>query len=99
MFTNDRYPASTNADGTMKGAGDWSCETTLVGRGAAIGSNATILPGLRIGEGALIGAGAVVIADVPAHAIVAGVPARIVGDRRPGAVNGDALSLAAGGLS
>ncbi|SDY36859.1 transferase hexapeptide (six repeat-containing protein) [Jannaschia faecimaris] len=79
MFTNDVYPAATNADGTLKGSDDWTCEPTHVGRGAAIGSNATILCGLRIGTGALIGAGAVVTRDVPDGAIMAGVPARRIG--------------------
>ncbi|ETX28752.1 acyltransferase [Roseivivax isoporae] len=82
MFTNDRFPASTNPDGSLKGAADWVCEETLICRGASIGSNATILPGLRVGVGALVGAGAVVTTDVPDHAIVAGVPARVVGDTR-----------------
>ncbi len=82
MFTNDRYPASTTADGAMKGADDWLCEETLVCHGASIGSNATVLPGLRIGVGAIVGAGAVVTRDVPDHAVVAGVPARVVGDAR-----------------
>ncbi len=82
MFTNDRYPASTNSDGMPKGAADWVCESVHVGRGASIGSNATVLPGLQIGAGALVAAGAVVTRDVPDNAVVAGVPARIVGDRR-----------------
>ncbi len=76
MFTNDKYPASTNSDGTLKGAGDWECETTIVRKGAAIGSNATILCGVTIGEYAVIGAGAVVTRDVAPHTTVAGVPAR-----------------------
>lgn len=82
MFTNDRFPAATGADGQPKGADDWVMERTLVRRRAAIGSGATILCGLEIGEGALVGAGAVVIRPVPAHAVVAGNPARIVGDAR-----------------
>lgn len=82
MFTNDRYPASTTPDGALKGAADWECLPTHVGAGASIGSNATILCGLTIGPGALIGAGAVVTRDVPAHAVVAGVPARRIGDAR-----------------
>jgi acetyltransferase-like isoleucine patch superfamily enzyme len=76
MFTNDKNPRATNDDGTLKGASDWSCEPTHVGKRASIGSGATILCGIRIGEGALIGAGAVVTRDVPPHAVVAGVPAR-----------------------
>jgi acetyltransferase-like isoleucine patch superfamily enzyme len=82
MFTNDRLPRATNEDGSLQGAADWVCEPTRVGRGASIGSNATILCGLTIGERALVGAGAVVTRDVPPFAIVAGNPARIVGDVR-----------------
>lgn len=84
MFTNDRYPAASNPDGTPKRDGDWRCEATLVREGASIGSNATILCGLRIGRHALVGAGAVVTRDVPDHAIVAGVPAKVIGDTRKG---------------
>ncbi|WP_295532802.1 acyltransferase [uncultured Thioclava sp.] len=80
MFTNDMYPASTNPDGSLKGAQDWECLETVIGRGASIGSNATILCGISIGPGALIGAGAVVTRNVPARTVVAGVPARIIGD-------------------
>ncbi|WP_108502353.1 acyltransferase [Paracoccus indicus] len=82
MFTNDLLPASTNPDGSLKGANDWNLLRTRVSRGAAIGSNATILCGITIGESALIGAGAVVTQDVPAYAIVVGVPARVTGDIR-----------------
>ena len=85
MFTNDRHPASTNADGSLKGAQDWTCERTHVGRGAAIGSNATILPGVTIGKGAVVGAGAVVTHDVPENTTVIGVPARAVGGAKSGA--------------
>jgi acetyltransferase-like isoleucine patch superfamily enzyme len=82
MFINDAYPAAVNADGILQSADDWTCLGTRVGRNASIGSNATILGGISIGEYALVGAGAVVTHDVPPHAIVAGVPARIVGDAR-----------------
>jgi UDP-2-acetamido-3-amino-2,3-dideoxy-glucuronate N-acetyltransferase len=81
MFTNDRYPRATNADGTPQSETDWSAESTRVERGASIGSNATIVSGVTIGRGALIGAGAVVTKDVAAWCIAAGVPARIVGSR------------------
>jgi acetyltransferase-like isoleucine patch superfamily enzyme len=82
MFTNDRYPRATSAAGTLQTEADWAVEPTRVKRAASIGSNATILAGVTIGEGALVGAGAVVTKDVPDHAIVAGAPARIIGDAR-----------------
>lgn len=76
MFTNDKNPRAVNADGSLKTADDWMCEKTLVKRGAAIGSNATILPGVTIGENAVVGAGAVVTKDVPDGVTVVGNPAR-----------------------
>ena len=82
MFTNDRVPRALTPDGRLQTDTDWALIPTRVGRGASIGSNATILPGVTIGEGALIGAGAVVTRDVPPYAVVAGVPARVVGDAR-----------------
>lgn len=82
MFTNGLLPRATNEDGDLQRDGDWECTATLVRRGAAIGSNATIVCGVTIGERAMVGAGAVVTRDVPAHAIVAGVPARVIGDVR-----------------
>jgi UDP-2-acetamido-3-amino-2,3-dideoxy-glucuronate N-acetyltransferase len=78
MFTNDKYPRATTADGRLQGPTDWTVERTRVGRGASIGSNATILSGVTIGAGATVGGGAVVTRDVPPFAIVAGVPARII---------------------
>lgn len=82
MFTNDTYPCAVNPDGTLQGADDWICLSTKVCRNSSVGSNATILGGVCIGERALVGAGAVVTHDVPDYAIVAGVPARIIGDVR-----------------
>jgi acetyltransferase-like isoleucine patch superfamily enzyme len=77
-FTNDLYPRATNEDGRLQTEADWVCIPTLVKRGASIGSGATLLCGITIGENALIGAGSVVTKDVPANAIVAGNPARIL---------------------
>lgn len=82
MFTNDIYPRAVNADMTLQTEADWMVVETRVRSTASIGSNATILAGVTIGTGALIGAGAVVTRDVPDYAIVAGVPARVVGDTR-----------------
>lgn len=82
MFTNDVFPRATTPEGQMRTDLDWKLLTIRVCSRASIGSNATILPGITIGEGAMIGAGAVVTRDVPDHAIVVGVPARVVGDAR-----------------
>jgi UDP-2-acetamido-3-amino-2,3-dideoxy-glucuronate N-acetyltransferase len=82
MFTNDPYPRAVNDDGTLQTETDWTVVPTRVKRRASIGSNATIMAGVTIGEAALVGAGAVVTADVPDYAIVAGVPARVIGDVR-----------------
>lgn len=82
MFTNDVYPRAVNEDGTQQTEADWEVIATVVKKRASIGSNATILAGITIGESALVGAGAVVTHDVPDFAIVAGVPARVIGDVR-----------------
>jgi UDP-2-acetamido-3-amino-2,3-dideoxy-glucuronate N-acetyltransferase len=78
MFINDRYPRAT-ADGALQTEADWKVIPTRVRRGASIGSGAVIMCGVTIGERALVGAGAVVTQDVPADAVVAGVPARLHG--------------------
>ena len=77
MFTNDKYPRAANADGALQTEADWSVTPTLVKRGASIGSNATILCGVTIGERAIVGAGSVVTHNVLPDTIVAGVPARL----------------------
>ena len=82
MFTNDLYPRAIAAAGGLQTEADWQVLPTLVKRGASIGSGATILAGITIGEEALVGAGAVVTRDVPPYAIVVGNPARVVGDVR-----------------
>ena len=82
MFTNDVYPRAVNEDGTLQTETDWQVVTTTVKKRASIGTNATILAGVTIGESAMVGAGAVVTTDVPDYAIVAGVPARVIGDVR-----------------
>lgn len=78
MFTNDKYPRATTEDGDLQTEADWQCIPTLIKRGASIGSNATVLCGVTVGEKAIVGAGSVVTHDVPAGAIVAGVPARVI---------------------
>jgi acetyltransferase-like isoleucine patch superfamily enzyme len=82
MFTNDRYPRAVNEDGSLQTEADWDVSETRVKRRASIGSNVTIISGITVGQYALVGAGAVVTADVPDYAIVAGVPARVIGDVR-----------------
>ena len=76
MFTNDKYPHSATKGGSLQTEQDWSVVPTYVRKGASIGSNATILCGVTIGENAIVGAGSVVTKDVPANTIVAGNPAR-----------------------
>ncbi len=78
QFINDKYPRATSGEGRLQTASDWKVEPTHVGRGASIGTGATILGGLTIGERAQIGAGAVVTRDVPPDATVAGNPARVI---------------------
>ena len=77
-FTNDKVPRAINPDGSQKSASDWTCLKTVIKRGASIGANATILPGIVIGEWAMVGAGTVVTKDVPAYAVVTGSPAKVV---------------------
>jgi acetyltransferase-like isoleucine patch superfamily enzyme len=81
-FINDRFPRATTDEGELQTEADWTVLRTRVRQRASIGSNATILPNVTIGVGALVGAGAVVTRDVPDYAIVAGNPARVVGDVR-----------------
>jgi acetyltransferase-like isoleucine patch superfamily enzyme len=80
MFTNDLYPRATSPGGALQTEADWQVVKTLVRRNASIGSNATVLAGITIGAFAMVGAGAVVTRDVPDYAIVAGVPAKIIGE-------------------
>jgi len=78
MFINDKYPRATAANGALQTEADWVCTPTLISRKASIGSNATILCGVTVGEGAIVGAGSVVTRDVPAWTVVAGNPAKII---------------------
>lgn len=82
MFINDLYPRAANEDGAPQSEADWAVVPTLVKKRASIGSNATIMGGVTIGMNALVGAGAVVTKDVPDYSVVAGTPARVVGDTR-----------------
>jgi UDP-2-acetamido-3-amino-2,3-dideoxy-glucuronate N-acetyltransferase len=82
-FTNDRVPRAVNPDGTLKTDADWEVSPTLVRYGAALGANATILPGVTIGRWAMVGSGSVVTRDVAAHELVAGNPARRLGSACP----------------
>ena len=82
MFINDIYPQAANEYGDLQSEDDWQIIETFVREGASIGSNATIMAGITIGKNTLIGAGAVVIKDVPDFSIVAGVPAKVIGDVR-----------------
>jgi acetyltransferase-like isoleucine patch superfamily enzyme len=77
-FTNDSYPRATTLEGELQTEQDWHVETTLIKQGASIGSGATILPNITVGEHAIVGAGSVVTKDVPAHSIVAGNPAKLI---------------------
>jgi acetyltransferase-like isoleucine patch superfamily enzyme len=78
IFTNDRYPRSLGPDGRMQREGDWQLIGSRVCAGASIGSNATICPGVTIGEASMVGAGAVVTRDVPPNVVAVGVPAQVI---------------------
>ena len=78
MFINDRYPRSATAAGALQTEADWKVVTTVIKKGASLGSNATILCGVTVGEGAIVGAGSVVTKDVPPGVIVSGNPARVM---------------------
>lgn len=79
VFTNDKHPRAINPDGSLQKSDDWDLSETLVKKGASIGANSTILPGIKIGQFAMIGAGSVVTKNVPDHALVYGNPAKIKG--------------------
>lgn len=78
-FTNDNLPRAVNPDGSLKTAAEWVPGRIVIKRGAALGANATLLPKVVVGEWAMVGAGAVVTKDVPAHGLVVGNPARLIG--------------------
>jgi UDP-2-acetamido-3-amino-2,3-dideoxy-glucuronate N-acetyltransferase len=78
IFINDTYPRATNAEGKLQSEADWKVETTLVKKGASIGSKSTILSNVTIFENAIVGAGSVVTRDVPPNSIVAGNPAKVI---------------------
>ena len=78
MFTNDRLPRATATDGKLQTEADWKCESTVIKKGASIGSGVTLLCGITVGERAIVGAGSVVTKDVPRNAVVAGNPAKVL---------------------
>jgi UDP-2-acetamido-3-amino-2,3-dideoxy-glucuronate N-acetyltransferase len=82
MFINDVHPRAVNPDGSLQTEADWKVVATRIKSQASLGSNCTIMGGVTVGKGAMVGAGAVVTKDVPDYAVVAGVPARMVGDVR-----------------
>lgn len=90
MFINGAYPRAVKEDGSLQTETDWPLLQTRIRSRASIGSGATIMGGILIGRGAMVGAGAVVTRDVPDYAIVAGVPARVLGDARDSAPDGSA---------
>lgn len=79
VITNDLYPRAITPDGALKGNDDWEVGPVLIRQGASIGARSVILPGVTVGAFAMVGAGAVVTRDVPAHGLVVGCPARLVG--------------------
>ena len=79
VLTNDHFPRAVNPDGTLKSASDWEAVGVTIGTGAAIGARAVCVAPVSVGEWAMVAAGAVLTKDVPAHALVAGVPARRIG--------------------
>ena len=93
MFVNDQYPRAAKEDSTVQTEDNWEVQKTLVKRGASIGSNATILGGVTIGKQAMVGAGGVVTKDVPDYAMVAGVPACIIGDVRERLVHKESVEI------
>lgn len=82
MFCNDRWPTSTNTDGSMRNNHDWKCLSTVIKQGVSIGSGSTILGGLTIGENAMIGAGSVVTRDVASNTTVVGNPAKPIQSKK-----------------
>ena len=83
MFINDKYPHATTDTGQLQTEADWICTPTLIKHGASLGSNATILCGVTVGENAIVGAGSVVTRDVPSGAVVAGNPAHVIRNMKP----------------
>jgi acetyltransferase-like isoleucine patch superfamily enzyme len=77
-FINDKVPRATNIDGSLQTDADWKVAETFVKKGASIGSSATIMCGVTIGENSMVGAGAVVTKDVPPNSVAAGVPAKVI---------------------